>query len=145
MNERHEGWIVSLSNGETILETAPIPGEITPWQKVLEFLRENKDEKMTGLRLAANGLLFHALPDKHCEGYFQARESVQFYYQRIKRLMQGIGSVVGDQVYITWVSIDGNPYVYQEIRDLKSCQIHTTLYEVQDGKRVSKEDNEHDK
>jgi len=44
--------------------------------------------------------------------------------------MQGVGSVFGDKVFMTWV--DGNGNIRQEIRELSEMKVHTTLRDSHD-------------
>lgn len=145
----HQGWVVTLNNGEMTFEQPPKEKERTSWQKLLQRCREetimkpifeirNKRKvkvgeeevplQITSLRLQRGGLNIHALSQKQCEGYFQA------YEYRLKSLFnpkkgsvqsQGIGSVVGDKVYIFWINPMGQ--IHQDIRPLEGSKIHTTL------------------
>ena len=143
------GWIVSLNNGETILEGEPVKGERTPWQQLIERTKSEtfKDKngvetplKITGMRLQRHGITFTAMPHKMCNGYMAAYEVKKSFFGSISRditipgsgeqIYQGIGSVVDELVFLIWVPIAGafdSPHVYQEVRPLHSCKIHTTL------------------
>jgi len=121
---RFEGWLANLSDGTTVHETPPVPGERTSWQKLLKHCKDNGVE-ITRLRLFRSGVWVIALPEKGCEGYFQAYEASRSWFSNQLGNKQGIGSVVGDKVYIVWVSTDGQ--VYQDVRTLESMRIHTTL------------------
>jgi hypothetical protein len=76
-----------------------------------------------------------AMPHKACDGYFQAFEVRKqlFDTEAPEELFRGIGSVVYDRVYITWVKMVQDPsgmvYSYQDVRSLESSRIHTTLSE----------------
>jgi hypothetical protein len=141
------GWIAYLSNGDTVFESPPVEGERTPWQGLLQHIRDNPtfiwkdpkkelpdDEKplfITGLRLQYGNVTIMAMPHKQCDGYYQARE---LHRQKliapnpVVSSRQGIGSVVGDQVIITWVEIkDGQMITRSDVRPLASERIHTTL------------------
>lgn len=120
------GWIAVLSNGETMKEEPPIPGEKTSWQKLIDRLYA-ENLKMIGLRLQNLNMTITTLPPSMCDGYYQAREArVAFYAgQDASSNRRGIGSVVGDRVYIVW--IDGNGNVWSDVRLLSDERIHTTL------------------
>jgi hypothetical protein len=114
-------WIANLSDGSVITEG--------PWKKLLINCKE-KDIKITGLRLGVGGTLVTALSNKECDGYFQAYELITFmYHPENRRSRQGIGSVVGDKVYITWLEEGENRLIYatQDVRPLESCLVATTL------------------
>ena len=126
---KHEGWIASISDGTTQYEGKSVPGERTPWQKLLQACKD-ADVSITGLRLQRGGVTITALPHKMCDGYFQAREAVKIMYKNVDILKYGIGSVVGDQIYVVWLELkpaDGAPYIYSDIRPLDQNRVHTTL------------------
>lgn len=124
----HEGWVADLSDGTTVFESVPIPGERTPWQQLLQYCR-NQDIKVTGLHLQGGGVTINAMPQKMCDGYFQAREAVRILYAGKTRHLQGIGSIVGDQIFTVWLEKleDGSIFIRSDIRSLDSNRIHTTL------------------
>lgn len=123
-------WIANLSNGDTITEGKPVAGERTPWQKLLRHCREN-NITITGLRLSVRDVTIDAMPVKMCDGYLHAYEAERLMWSNVSKIKQGIGSVVGDLVYITWIDI--NPfennmnYIHQDIRPLSEVKIHTTI------------------
>lgn len=123
-------WIANLSNGETVVEKAPVAGQETSWQQLLKRCRSN-DLLVTGLRLYANGITIDAMPTKMCSGYFQAYEALRMAFGGSSKLRQGIGSVVNDSVYITWIDLgqeeNNMNYIHQELRPLSEVRIHTTL------------------
>lgn len=133
------GWIANVRfadserNDLVIVEEPPVKGEMSSWQKLLDKVR-NGEVSLTGLRMQRHGLTFNALPVKSCDGYFQAYEARKKFFRSMGpggepgHVFQGIGSIVGDKVYVVWVNIDPKspPYIYTDIRDLKESQIHTT-------------------
>lgn len=131
------GWIAFLSNGQTIPETPPVPGEATAWQKLLQMLREDDDLQMTRLSLVCRGVQLMSMPLKQCDGFFHAYEVKKHFFEsmgenKMEELhFQGIGSVIGDQVFIQWVNISPKEhviaYITSEIRPLDTCKIHTTI------------------
>lgn len=139
----HQGWIASLSDGRTVLETEPVPGEMTSWQKLLDFVR-NSNVSITALRLQRGPLLFHTINNKKADGYFQAYEVQKILFSGKERLLQGIGAIIDEQVYITWVDLQ-EPYIFQDIRPLSSCDIHTTMEVHSNEQLTSKESVEDDR
>lgn len=132
-----QGWIAFLSNGHTIPETPPKAGEITPWQKLLKQLKEDDTLEIKRISLVVRGVQLMSLPRKQCDGFFHAYEVRKHFFESMGEegmeeiRLQGIGSVVGDKVFIQWINITPqqhvSAYVTSEIRDLGSCKIHTTL------------------
>ena len=130
------GWIAYLSNGETIPETEPIEGEKTPWQLLLERCRQ-ENIQMKRLSLVFNGCQIMSMTRKQCAGFFQAREVRKEFFGsmgengKTEVHFQGIGSVVGDKVFITWFTVFPKTsmlaYISTDVRPLESCRIHTTL------------------
>ena len=122
-------WIATLDNGETRIEQKPVPGGRTSWQKLLKFCDE-KNINITSLQLDVNEHIITSMPKKMCDGYFQAYEHIQTFYGEKMKDRQGIGSIVGDHVYITWVDLipskNGKFYINHEIRKLSEVKIHTT-------------------
>jgi hypothetical protein len=136
------GWIASLSDGSTVLETPPVEGEHSAWQKLLERCRtefihvvdaEGRSVVMplrvTMLRLQYGPVTIMALPNNRCDGYFQAREVHRIMYRDFYMNLHGVGSVIDDQVYITWLEItpEGQFYIRNDVRPLETCKVHTTL------------------
>jgi len=122
------GWIANLSNGESVVEGSSEPGKLSPWRQLLQRLLDEPDIYITGLRMQQVGITIHAMTNKSCDGYFHAYEVHRIVYRDVYRNLQGIGAVVDDQVFITWIE-RGTTNVYQEIRSLESSKIHTTLTE----------------
>ena len=117
-----EGWIASLSNGEHYFEAPPLPGEKTSWQKLKDHCQQI-EVQITMLRLVRGGVTVNSLPKRMCSGYFQAYEMTRSFYGDATTHKQGVGSVVGDKVYITWISLDGRT-LWQEIRPVSESLIH---------------------
>jgi len=117
-------WIASLSSGETIFEAEPAPGDISTWQKLLQRLREdNNGLKITQLRLQHRGRTIVAMPK--CDGYVACYEAQKILNTSGQIVFQGIGSVIGDQVYMNWINESGT--IWQDVRPLKGLKIHSTL------------------
>lgn len=118
-------WIADLNDGTTVFESPGQPGEMSVWQTLRHRVLDDKVQ-IDILRLQRNGLTVSAIPAKHCDGYFQAYETQMWMFQDIQRHIQGIGSVLGDKVFITWMDIS-KPEVWQEVRDFSTCRVHTTV------------------
>ena len=123
MNLTDSYWKAFLSNGETLYETNPIPGEQTSWQKLITYL-DKMNLTMIGLELRHNGQFIQC--PANAEGYFQAREKVESILHHTNlRNLRGVGIVVGESVFIRW--IDDASQVTEEVRSLSSMKMHTTL------------------
>lgn len=120
----HQGWIASLSNGQTIFEYPPSVGEPSSWQQLLTWCRET-GVVITMMRLQRGVTTLHALSKKQVDGYYQAYEISKNLNTGGTKTRQGIGSVIGEQVFISWIDEDG--HVWQDIRPLSSEKVHTTL------------------
>ena len=125
-------WIANLSNGETVPELAPIPGEKSSWQKLLKRVNDDPSISVTGLRLQYDGRIINTLNNKECDGYMHAnqhRELLPGSYdssgRRVQRL-KGVGSIIKDTVFMTYIDID-TLNIYTEVLPLESCKVHTTL------------------
>ena len=142
----HQGWVATLNSGEMAFEQPPIPGERTSWQKLLQHCRdttfmkpvyeivekkkvqvgeEKTQLKLTSLRLQRGELNIHAMPQKMCDGYFQAyqhRQKSLFRPELGSIMAQGIGSIVGDQVFVIWINQLGQ--LYQEVWPLEAARKH---------------------
>ena len=123
-------WIANLSDGSTIVEQKKEEGGPTPWRRLLIHCKEN-NLQVTGLRLVVNNVTVNALPPKACDGYFQAYEVMKMIFKGTSRHRQGIGSVVGDKVYIMWVDLNQENnnmnYVNSQVIDLEKVKTHTTV------------------
>ena len=125
-----QGWIASLSNGKHVIETVSKAGDITSWQKLLKHCKA-KSLRITGLVLVRNKAIVTSLPHKQCDGYFQAYEAHMAVFSKKSFTQQGIGSIIGDQVFINWIIIEEEDpalptKVFQEVRPLEGCRVHTT-------------------
>ena len=123
------GWVANLSDGSTVFETPPQEGQLSPWQQLLEKCRNDTSIKITMLRLQYGGLSIWAMPHQMCDGYFQAREVHRIVYRDQYRHLHGVGSVVGDQVFITWLEFtsNGKIEIKSDVRPLHTCRVHTTV------------------
>jgi hypothetical protein len=124
VNEFHGGWIANLSNGETVYETDPIPNDISSWRKLIGKCKDN-NLKITSLKIRRGDVVLSALPQKQCEGYYHAYEATKSLFTGKESLKQGIGAVVGDKVYIIWISTEGE--ITQEIRSVEVSMPHIIL------------------
>ena len=122
-------WIASLSNGETVQETKPVPNELSPWQHLL--MRCQKENiRIVQLRLQQNGRTFHAVP--HADGYMCCYEQQSSLNGHGTRLFQMMGSVdfKTGLVFITKINEQGDSW--QEIRPLGNLYVHSTAREQRD-------------
>lgn len=123
MSIQNSYWTAFLSNGETVNEEIPVPGEPTSWQKLITRIGD-EGLVMIGLELRHNGQFIQC--PMAAEGYFQAREKVESALHGINlRNFRGVGVVVKDSVYIKWIDEAGA--VIEEERPLSSMKMHTTL------------------
>lgn len=124
-------WKANLSNGEALVEGKVLSGERTPWQKLLNHCKVN-DLKLTGLQLEVGDIVVTAMPHKMCDGYFHAYEALRIMFRDQVIHRQGVGSIIGDKVYITWIDLnmspDGKYNIHHDIRPLSEVKIHTTVY-----------------
>ena len=144
MPKGFQGWVANLSNGYNVFEGQPQPGERTPWQQFIDYIQSNQtyekdvwDEKsqsyrkllmpvfITRMHLVWAGRTAITLPYKQCDGYYQATEVQKSVLTGAERRLRGIGSVVGENVFIIWV--DENGEVIQDVRTLQDSRPHTTL------------------
>jgi len=119
---KHTGWIASLSNGETAFETPPVPGQISSWQSLLRRLQQ-EHIGITQMRLQKNGTTVIAVPK--ADGYVHAYEYSKAVFSGREMQIQGIGSVFGDVVFMTWMNDTGQ--VWQDIRELSVLRVHSTI------------------
>lgn len=118
-------WVVNLSNGETLKEGSVIAGEKSPWQKLLDYCKHNNLE-ITGIWLNVKDVMVAAMPQKMCDGYFHAYEATKMIFRNESSLKQGVGSVIGDKVFITWIDLKSKE-VHQDTRPLSEVKVHTTI------------------
>lgn len=119
---KRRGWVASLSNGETIFETAPVPGEISSWQKLLLRLKD-EELKITQMRLQRGGSTIVAIPK--AKGYAQMYQARVSLNTGIQEHLQGIGSIVGEEVFVCWMNEFGD--IWQEVIPLEEVKIHSTM------------------
>lgn len=121
--EKFNGWIASLSNGETIFERPMEKGKLSPWQDLLKWLRDNPVE-MTMLRLQINGVTIIGM--RNADGYLQCTQYFKSIFTGAEKFKRGIGSIFKDQVIMNWIDEDRN--IWTEILPLKEYLLHSTLY-----------------
>ena len=131
MTKKFEGWIADLSDGTQRFESAPVPQEKSSWQKLLDELEE-KGLEITRLTLVRKGHIVHSLPRKMLDGHIQIYEIHKLFWGGMgenadeQRLSQGIGSVVGEDVFLNLIDLTTG-VIYQDVRPLKSCAVHSTM------------------
>lgn len=147
-NKKFSGWIANLSDGSTVFQN-DVPGERSSWQQLLKRLRDTDGLEMTMLRLQHHGTTVMCMPKKMCDGYMQAYEVEKKLIRGTgpnaekERVLQGVGSVVGDTIFLNWMDIVTGD-VYQEARPIitpegSNSSVHTTLYEEPNGQRPRNE------
>lgn len=122
---KHQGWVASLSNGETVLETAPVPGERTAWGKLQERCQE-EGLFVTQIQLQIDGNTWVGM--KNADGYcfFRDMQVGGYVSGNVgERHWAGIGSVVGDTVYCTLVDAGLNSQA--DTRPLDRMLAHCVL------------------
>jgi len=116
------GWIASLSNGMTAVETEMTPGEMSSWQQLLRFLKDN-NLRITMLRLQHNRQTVVA--DGKADGFVQCYQLIKSVFTSKETRYHGIGSVFGDLVFLTWMN--GMGEVIQDVRPLSEYRVHSTM------------------
>ncbi len=137
---KHIGWVASLSSGETVFEKpardmetgafiGPVlgKGELSPWQALLQRCQV-ENIRITQLRLQRGGVTVVGMPE--ARGYFQAYEARTSGRTLTTATLQGIGSIVGDLVVITWLNDQG--HVWQDVRPLADMWVHTDRRQLAD-------------
>jgi len=122
-------WIASLSNGETVRETAPEPNELTPWQRLLMRCKA-ENVRIVQLRLQVAGRTFHAV--SHADGYlcaYEIRSTLNGHNQQKFQMLGSVDFKTG-LVFITKVNEQGDSW--QEIRPLGNLYVHSTVREQRD-------------
>jgi len=122
MESRHEGWIASLSNGETIFEHEAQQGEISAWQQLLRYLKAT-GTRITMIRLQHGRETIVAVPN--ADGYVQCYQIHKSVFTGREHRFHGIGSVFGDKVFITWMNAMGE--VLQGVEPLEKFHVHSTM------------------
>jgi hypothetical protein len=129
---KHEGWVASLSNGETVFETPEsenVLGERKPWGKLIDRCEE-EGLWVTQIQVQTGGKTIVGI--RNAEGY------CTFVDWRKEGLMaegrggptketeqRGVGSVVGNTVYCTVINDQGQ--TWQDSRPLASMRLHCIL------------------
>ena len=122
---KHQGWVASLSNGETVFEEEPVPGERTSWGKLKERCEE-EEIWVTQIQLQRHGQNIVGI--KGADGYtafvdFRKEGLMGSEYREIRQF--GIGSVVGNTVYCTVMNEEGQHW--QDSRPLSNMRAHCIL------------------
>lgn len=121
---KFQGWIATLSDGGIRFERQMPNGEKSAWQSLLDELTA-KNLRITQLRLQRDGFAIICDAQKRCDGYVQAYDVQMSLTRNIRLTTQGVGTIYGDTVFMTWVDSSGN--VRQSIHNLADLKIHSTL------------------
>jgi hypothetical protein len=123
MNDiKHEGWIASLSNGDTVHEQPVADGEMSSWQQLLRYLKA-RDLRITMMRLQHGHQTIVA--DPHADGYVQAYQLRKSLFSGQEHHYHGVGSVFGETVFFTWM--DRNGEITQDVVSLSTVRVHSTM------------------
>ncbi len=129
---KHQGWVASLSNGETVFEapaSEQVAGERLPWGQLFERCME-EGLWVTQLQLQLHGRTIVGIKnaDGYCyfidyraDGWLGAGNSGPANETR----HNGLGSVVGNTVYCTLVDEQGQSW--QDSRPLSVMRLHCVL------------------
>jgi hypothetical protein len=120
---KHQGWIASLSNGETIFQSPNVPGERTAWGKIQDRCEE-EEIYITQIQLQLYGNTLVGMAN--ADGYTAFYEQAQSWSVRDKvATYQGIGSVIGDWVVVMFLNDSG--HIWQDLRLLSHMRDHCQL------------------
>lgn len=123
--KKFQGWIASLSNGETVFESPSQPGERTPWGKLIERC-ERENIWVTQVQLQIAGKTWIGIHQADGYAYFRDYERTGLFTGKVKEKHHvGIGSVIGDNVYCTL--INEQLQAQQDVRPLASMRLHCVL------------------
>lgn len=95
-------FLASLSDGKTVIEDY-IPGKEHAWYRLQNFLKENKNIKITGLRLQHIKLKKDIAMPSNQPGYFLGKKMIKVYPAGGQQEYIGIGYYDGNLVTINWL------------------------------------------
>lgn len=119
-DQKHQGWIASLGNGQTVHEHPTDRGELSAWQQLLQFCSQS-NVRIVQMRLQRSGITITSV--YKADGYFQAYEAKISNVTKSTTTYQGIGGVKHGHVFITWINTQGD--VFQDVRPLDEVWVHT--------------------
>lgn len=124
MSEKHQGWVASLSNGETVFQEEPAhePNQKSSWTK-LRMRCEEEGLYITQIQLQLHGMTLVGM--QNADGYCAFYEYVGSFFKQASAKYQGIGSVLGDFVVITMTN--ESKTVWHEIRPLTDMYMHCQM------------------
>ena len=111
-----------MSNGETAYEWPTGDDEMSSWQQLLRRLKD-KGLRITQMRLQHGKNTVVAYPK--ADGFLQCYEVRKALFSGKESRCQGIGSIVGDLVFVTFMNATGESW--QDIRPLSELRIHSTM------------------
>ena len=120
--KRHQGWIASLSNGETVFETEWLPGQRSPWHHLIARVQK-QNLRITQLRLQRGPITVTCVGG--ADGYCAMRHVRASAFGGDRSEKWGVGTVIGNGVFMTWVG--GNYDVYQDVYPLDQVHKATSL------------------
>jgi hypothetical protein len=121
----HQGWVASLSNGETVLEWKTEPGERSAWGQLKERCAE-EGLYLTQIQLQIDGRTWVGLRDADGYCFFRDYRQEGIFSGNLRaKHHAGIGSVDKETVYCTVV--DSQNQAQQDSRPLASMRAHCVL------------------
>lgn len=126
MSDKHQGWVASLSNGETVLEWTPEnDGERSAWGQIMERCKE-EGIWVTQIQLQIAGNTWRGVKDADGYCFFRDAAAEGFVGGNLNfKHYAGIGSVIGNEVHCT--VIDASLQASQDVRSLASMRAHCVL------------------
>jgi len=92
-------FLISLSDGRTVIQDN-VPGQKHAWTRLGEWLKENKDTHITGMRLQKVGGDVITLPSNQ-DGYFFGNKQIGVW-RGMRETCLGLGYFDGQMVNIMW-------------------------------------------
>lgn len=125
----HQGWVASLSNGETVFETPPVPGERTSWKNLIHRCVD-ENIRITQMRLQVGGKTIVAVPNAGGYAFFKRMRRTGLVAREMGATPQVLtfaclGIVVGDNVVINVLDAQGD--IKMEIQPLSTARVHCWL------------------
>ena len=119
MKEKHQGWVASFSNGDTVFEEKSEPGQLTAWSKLKQRCVD-EGIHITQIQLQLHGSTLIGIPN--ADGYCAFFEYASSFFKQTPTTYQGIGSVLGDWVVCAFTNESRT--VWQDLRPLSDMIGH---------------------
>ncbi len=114
-------FLVSLSNGETMIQDNRGEGHLHAWNRLKAFLSHNPELKITGLRLQnrkTNKII--EMPSGQ-DGYFFGQKVQMMYPPGHQVHTLGIGFYDGKEAHVSWVELPRLKRLKTETRSKGEC------------------------